>query len=645
MRMTAPARAAALLLLVFAILVGAGLTGSSLGLGLEQQSGLVSADQKRLLGQERPIRSDEWVVFTPMAIAQYNHEPRFPIVNTNLGPDGQNMLVAGMAGVPVKHVSQLAKPSTWGFYVFDLRRALAWYWWLPVFGSLFAVWGVMGILAPGRWAVGLGTAATFVTSAYVAAWSNWPAYTVMFPAMGFCMFMQILRSVSWPRLLALGLGLGLALAGFVFVLYPPWQVSVGYLFLFLTAGVALRDRLWRCVTAPRMLALAVAGVVAAYMCWAWWSDAQPAIEAMQATVYPGQRTAAPGGGLSVWETFRGLVNNHSLYYEFATLTNQSETSSFILLFPVVIAAILLGLCRKRLPAWPEAALMLFCLFVLWFQYVGIGPTLAEWTLWGRVQPKRTDVAIGLASILLCGATVASVRTAAGLRNWEAIAISVLGAVAAMLAVAKTPEGAIGRVPFSMCLLVLPFIFFLSYWLLRKDARSFVLGGLFLTCSMSLPFNPLVRAPSEVAPVGDVLRAARENKQRVLVVGTQIEAMELFAAGVPVASGVFYYPQRSIWKALDPYGKNESLTNRYQHMLYNSDPTGKVADYKIEAPFPDVVRVFINPERFDFGSVGAQIVLAPAGLDLSGNPYVELESRDSVRSFYRVIPKPVAARPG
>jgi len=643
--MTGCARAAALVLLVFAVLVGTGLTGSSLGIGLDQQSSLVSADQKRLLGQERPIRSDEWVVFTPMAIAQYNHEPRFPVVNTNLGPDGQNMLVAGMAGVPVKHVSQLAKPSTWGFYVFDLRRALAWYWWLPLFGSLFAVWGVMGVLVPGRWAVGLGTAATFVTSAYVAAWSNWPAYTVMFPALGFCLFIGIFRSASWPRLLLLGLGLGLALAGFVFVLYPPWQVSVGYMFLFLAAGVAVRDRLWRRATAPRMVALAVAGGVAAYLCWAWWSDARPAIEAMQATVYPGQRTAAPGGGLSVWETFRGFVNNHSLYYEFATLTNQSETSSFILLFPVAIAAALLGFVRKHRPAWPEATLMLFCLFVLWFQYVGIGPTLAEWTLWGRVQPKRTDVAIGLASILLCGTTVASARTAADPRPWEALAISALVAVAAMVVVAKTPEGAIGTVPFSMCLLVLPFVFFLSYWLLKKDAKSFILGSLFLTCSMSMPFNPLVRAPSEIVPVDDMLRAARDDRQRVLVVGTQIEAMELFAAGVPVASGVFYYPQKSIWKALDPDGKSESLTNRYQHMLYNSDPTGKVDDYAIEAPFPDVVRVFINPERFDFSAVGAQIVLAPTGLDLSGNPHVELAGKDSVHSFYRVIPRPAAARPG
>lgn len=43
------------------------------------------------------------------------------------------MLVVGMTGVPVAHISAVAKPATWGFFLFDLRQALAWYWWFPFF--------------------------------------------------------------------------------------------------------------------------------------------------------------------------------------------------------------------------------------------------------------------------------------------------------------------------------------------------------------------------------------------------------------------------------------------------------------------------------------------------------------------------------
>src|SRR5690606_27464754 len=127
------------------------------------------------------------------------------------------------------HVSALAKPATWGFFVFDLKRALAWQWWAPIFGCLFALWGVMRLLLPGRWVVSLAVSVVFLSSAYVAAWSNWPAHAVLFPAAGLCAAHAMLFARSWWICTALAVLLGLALAGFVLILYPPWQVSLGCL--------------------------------------------------------------------------------------------------------------------------------------------------------------------------------------------------------------------------------------------------------------------------------------------------------------------------------------------------------------------------------------------------------------------------------
>src|SRR5215831_21306058 len=44
------------------------------------------------MAHPRAVRSDEWLVTTPMALAQLSHRPRFPVVNTNIG-EGQNMLI------------------------------------------------------------------------------------------------------------------------------------------------------------------------------------------------------------------------------------------------------------------------------------------------------------------------------------------------------------------------------------------------------------------------------------------------------------------------------------------------------------------------------------------------------------------------
>jgi len=632
-----PARIAALALLaLFAGLVGFGTTGSSLDVGFRDGQDLILAiDHVRIAGTSRPIRSDEWLVFTPLSIAQYNHVPAFPIVNRQLGPDGQNMLVAGMTGVPVAHLSQLAKPATWGFHIFDLRRALAWYWWLPVFGGLFAVWGMMTVLTPGRWALGLATATLFVTSGYVVAWSNWPAYVTLFPATAFVAFFCMFRTRHPLGLLALSGVLGLSLAGFVFVLYPPWQVSLGYLFLFLTVGVAVRDRIWTQLDARRALCLAVSAAVAVIMVWAWWRDAGDAIAAMRATVYPGQRTAVTGGGLELWQAVRGMFNHYSIYYLGATSTNQSESASFILMFPVVIAAALVpGLGRRR-PAWPELALMAFCLFVLWFQFAGFGRTLAAWSQWGRVPTYRTDLALGLASILLCSASLTTTLPTTGRMRMAAAGIALVYAVAVLFAAMDTPETAIGPVHLSMWLLMTPFVFLLSYWLLAGKSRQFLLGSAFVTCSMTVPFNPLWRAPTDVVPIAGLLGKDEVLRHRVLVVGSQVEAMGLLAAGVPVANGVFYYPQKSLWRSLDPTGRNSAITNRYQHLSYHPDTTAAVADFRLESPHDDVVRVVFNPQRFDFRLTTADRVLAPNALDLSGNPYLTLLGKGAARSLYSV----------
>jgi hypothetical protein len=458
----------------------------------------------------------------------------------------------------------------------------------------------------------------------------------LFPATAFCAFIGILKSRSWAGASALGLALGLCLAGCVFILYPPWQVSVGYLFVFLTAGVMVRDRLWRDLGARHAAALGVAALISGLLVAAWWGDATDAIHAMQSTVYPGQRTTIPGGGVRSWEWLRGFANSFTLYYPGATGSNQSESSSFLYFFPPVIVAALAGAWRKALPTPPELALLVFCLIVLWFQFVGIPPRLAEWTLWGRVQPKRTDLALGLASVLLCSLSLTSGTMRAALTRTEAFIIAAGWSFAVVLVMRRTPPDVAGDVPLAMWLLPLPVLFLLTYWLLAKYTRYFLAGSLFATCSISLPFHPLIRAPKSVEPVGEVLMQAKQRHQHVVVLGSQIEAMGLLAAGVPVANGVFYYPQSSLWKRLDPEGKDVALTNRYQHLIYAAEKMDDGGSYKLESPHPDVVRVRFDPTAFNFRLTTAQLIVAPISVDLSANPSVKLLVSGARYTFYRVL---------
>ena len=356
--------AIAVLLLGFLTLVGLGITGSSMANNFGKSSELGVTGLQRVAGSSQGIRSDEWMVATPMAIGQFNHVPAFPIINDNLGLDGQNMLIVGMAGVPVAHITALAKPTTWGYFLFDLRRALAWYWWFPVFACLFALWATLEILLPQRWRFNLAMAALFVTSSYIVAWSNWPAYAVFFPALAFVLFNKILSSSSWFQTMLLGALLGLTVAGFFLILYPPWQISLAYLFIFLSIGVIVQKRLWKGIGLPQVLALAVSGLVATLLFGAWWSDAKDAIAAIQATIYPGQRDTLTGGGMTSWNFFRGFLNARTLFYHNSTVTNPCESASFLYMFPIVFFIVGARWYRRETVSWEVIMLLVFCLCVV-----------------------------------------------------------------------------------------------------------------------------------------------------------------------------------------------------------------------------------------------------------------------------------------
>ena len=624
------------LLLLFAGLVGTGVTGSSVQMYLDQP-GFVESDGKLLLGENRLIRADEWLVVTRMAIGQHNHRPAWPVVNTNLGPDGQNMLVVGMTGVPVAHVSALAKPATWGFFAFDLRRALAWYWWLPPFGCLLALWGTMAVLLPGRWRLGLVTAAVFTSSAYVVAWSNWPAYAVLFPAAAFWSFFELLKGTGWWRSLALGATLGLALAGFVLVLYPPWQVTLGYLFGFLTVAVVLRNRSWALLTPPRVAALAGAAALCVFICGSWWVDAKPAIEAMQATIYPGQRTTIAGGGLQLWMILRGFLNAHTFYADGGTL-NASESSSFFYFFPVAAAAMgVAAVARKSRPGAIEIALLLFCALALWFQLFGFGTRLAEASLWGRVVPVRADLALGLASVLWCSLRVGTTTHVSSWRMSPSIAVPfALAWAAAVTGIAmRAPEPAVGALPGWMWIALPLGVFGLSWALLAGRPVAFLGTLLALNVLVTFPFNPLVRAPTLVRGTPAMIEQVGLDRRPTLVVGYLTGASALLAAGLPVANGVFYYPPMSLWGALDPCHAAKPTWNRYQHLVFEPMAGVAAAGYRIEQKGNDAVRVAFDADRFDFGLAGAGLVFAPADLDLSHNPYLKPLLRQSAHALYRV----------
>ena len=121
------------LLALLATLVALRLHGFSISAWHQVIDG--SAPAEVLLGEPRPIRSDDWKVQLPLAFAQGASEPRFPRVNERIG-FGQSALLP--IELPVADGLVVFHPTLWGFFLGD-DVGMSWLWWSRVLG-LFTAW-------------------------------------------------------------------------------------------------------------------------------------------------------------------------------------------------------------------------------------------------------------------------------------------------------------------------------------------------------------------------------------------------------------------------------------------------------------------------------------------------------------------------
>ena len=122
-----------IVLLLFCACVTLKLNGSSVGMWDQELSGR-KASKGLLLFEPQPIRTDEWLVWTPAALSQARQIPRFPIENPNLGAGRAPLLL----NLPVAYYTTWFRPQLWGFFILDFERGFSFCWMAKIFAVVLA---------------------------------------------------------------------------------------------------------------------------------------------------------------------------------------------------------------------------------------------------------------------------------------------------------------------------------------------------------------------------------------------------------------------------------------------------------------------------------------------------------------------------
>ena len=619
-----------------------------------------------LLGlRPRSIRSDEWGVSSLWALSQFAHQPRFPVVNNNLGV-GQIMLTG--AYTPILHVTALARPVTWGYLLLGEERGFAFAWWFPFFACFTTLYLLLDVLlGRGRDRVLSAFGALwFVGSAGVTGWSGWPAYSVFFGSL-ICLCLYHLITTDQRRRACIATALlGLALPGLAMCAYPAWLVPLFWLFLLILAALLWRDRgprpdsaahfgdagdvgdpgdgktlacrlaqTWRWRVGLLALSLVLAGgLLAAYL-----SAAGPALRALLGTVYPGSRFHAGGGYLFGW-LLRGFYNYGSSLLWPGSFDNASEAGSFFPFFPPLFVAWLLRKDLRSRFGSVGAVLVALLLFLLVYMFVGLPPIVARITGMGRCHPPRADLVLGLASILLSCLALHHLSRAPGAGLGRAWALGLSLAFAALVrGNAEHVRHAVPHLPTWSLVAAVAFAGCLTYALLRGRRGIFMAGVALALVPNSLLFNPLSVGTDFVHRIELVQTVRRLNQESLAHAATpnvsppplwlcygdlplpSVCGSLITIAGARSLTGVYQSPQLPLWQTLDPLGAQKNAYNRYAHvdLRLPSEPDdirfwGDGDRFGIPGQrTPDVLSVFVAPDHPRLRGLGTRFVVALGSL--------------------------------
>ena len=119
-----------------------------------------------ILGQARPVRSDEWMVATPLMLSQAKQVPRFPLHNESVGAANTPLLF----NLPVSSLAAFFRPQYWGFFIFDFETAFSLYWNLKTIGLFLSFFLLLLLLTANNFWLSIFGSLWLLYSAFMQWW-------------------------------------------------------------------------------------------------------------------------------------------------------------------------------------------------------------------------------------------------------------------------------------------------------------------------------------------------------------------------------------------------------------------------------------------------------------------------------------------
>ncbi len=554
-----------------------------------------------IFGIPQGVRSDEWLVETPFILSQCSQHPAFPLKNESLGAGNTPLLM----NLPVRHFSTIFRPQFWGFFTLGTERGFSFYWNVKIFGLILGFFFLLMLITGNNFWLSLFGSGWLYFSSFVQWWfsTSMPDIVANFSIM-FISLAYIFLSKKKSSVLIGSVLLTWSFINFVLFFYPPFQIPLVYLLLFLFAGYLIMNLKladFRNNLGFRIVGFFGAGVISLVVLYLFYLDAKATIAIVMNTAYPGRRVTV-GGDMTLAYYFSGFYDvfllNHSIFPP--VWGNICEASNFVLLFPVVLLGVMVGLVARRKGLKTDILLLSslsYLVFLTIWMFFKLPVFFAKATLLNFVQTNRAFLGLGVGSIIASVHFLSNSEPTFKDKHYNYLVLLLI--FIAMFYYGTLLRNATGGFfGYRHVILISSFITLISYLLLNKKWKAFsVLVFLFVfipTFSVnpvSIGLGPIYG--KEVSKL--VHNIAKEDpKAEWVTFGNNALANFLKASGANVFNGVKYAPDLQSLKILDPGLKHKSIYNRYAHIEFQEPYPKSGKEIKFILSQNDAYIVRIDP---------------------------------------------------
>lgn len=577
-----------------------------------------SAVKDTTLNEYRGIRSDEWGVLTPIQLSQEANN--YEEISTLLGEEVNLSVVSG--AIPVKDISIIGKPFSWGFILFGNDIGFSWYHMSKLLLILCFSYKLVYILTKNK---GIAFAGAIVLG--FSPGINWWLTTntqatevIIYLEMIIVALYYMFTQGSKIRLILYSILLMISTIGFTLVLYPPVQIPLVYLGIALLIGLYLDNREVVSINKTNMSVLTSIIIIYIFIMGITLKQILPDMQKILSTVYPGKRFIT-GGNLSL-EYFFNYIPTMLLPYKSITYSNASEISSFITFFPIPF--VIYANNREQLKSCKVLnSIKIFILASIVFMIIGIPNFMAKITLMSMVTEERLFLVFGLATTLFMLILLAKLKDkkTEGSKYGEYIIFTVI----AYYLYKNYPHIIDYMGTWVFVLLILLCLGFI--YLIKNQKSIFLKLLVYLTVVCGMVINPInfgISAMQETPLAEKIREINSEESGRWITLDDLWISKYVLAQGVETLNALNYPPKLELWSKLDPNNQYEDIYNRYAHVqisLSDSEEKG------FELIQPDVFKVHIDMDEIK--ELGVKYILCKNVIESSSDVTIELKYYDEL----------------